>query len=548
MYSYKISYECEGRLYHTNKTKCAHFTIIEKHNNNRFTAEIIPKAKIRIKKFRIIRPYSYNKNQTVFVNGYQSWTESREYRIDEKMDGFSFAKEMIVKSPFNSQSGMGRAGDYFFCRYPRKKGVFYGYSYGYIKEGAHIDLFASLSERCGYTIIRFDVNQSIAVIEKDFESVVFSSKTLLADFAVINGKYDEAFDKWFEMMGIQCPNQNRLCGYTTWYNYYKNINEKIVETDLKALSRISRKIDLFQIDDGYQQSTGDWLNVNSNKFPKGMKYLADKIHTAGMMAGLWLSPFAVAKDSFIYTEHRDWLVCDKNAEPYLAGANWGGFYALDFYNEAAAEYIKSVFNTILKTWGFDMVKLDFLYAACLVPIHNKSRGQIMCEAMDFIRDCVGDKMILGCGVPLMPAFGKVDFCRIGADVALQWKYDKFQIREDVSTPNTVACSIFRRGLNGRAFMNDPDVFLLRDNNIEMSLDQRKLLAQINSLFGSLLFVSDNILQYNEEQMNIFLDTIRNKKVEITDAQLCRNDVIKIEYLLNNEKQILKFNYKNGKLN
>ncbi|EKC48560.1 hypothetical protein OBE_15116, partial [human gut metagenome] len=39
----------------------------------------------------------------------------------------------------------------------------------------------------------------------------------------------------------------------------------------------------------------------------------------------------------------------------------------------------------------------------------------MCEAMDFLRECVGEKMILGCGVPLMPAFGKVDYCRIGAD-------------------------------------------------------------------------------------------------------------------------------------
>lgn len=548
MYSYKISYECNGEIYNINKTQCAHFTINERRENNRFIAEIIPNTKIRIKNFKIIIPYSYKSNQTVFVNGYQSWTESREYRIDEKMNGFTLIKEMMVKSPLNSQSGMGRAGDYFFCKYPRKKGVFYGYSYGYVKAGNHIDLFASLSERCGYTIIRFDVNKSIAVIEKDFDGVVFSKRTLLADFTVLNGKYDEVFDKWFEMMDIKCLNSARQCGYTTWYNYYKNINEEIVKADLKALSQISKKVDIFQIDDGYQQSTGDWLNVDSNKFPNGMKYLADEIHTAGMMAGLWLSPFAAAKDSFIYKEHRDWLICDESGVPYLAGANWGGFYAVDFYNKEAADYIKHVFNTILNDWGFDMVKLDFLYAACLVPIYNKSRGQIMCEAMDFIRECVGDKMILGCGVPLMPAFGKVNFCRIGSDVALKWKYDKFQIREDVSTPNTVACSIFRRGLNGRAFLNDPDVFLLRDDNIEMDIRQRQLLAVINSLFGSLLFVSDNISQYSEEQMRIFLDTIRDKEVEIIDAQLCKKDIIKIEYLLNNKKQILKFNYKNGKMN
>ena len=45
----------------------------------------------------------------------------------------------------------------------------------------------------------------------------------------------------------------------------------------------------------------------------------------------------------------------------------------------------------------------------------------MCDAMDLIRECCQDKLVLGCGVPLMPAFGKVDYCRIGADIHLQWK-------------------------------------------------------------------------------------------------------------------------------
>lgn len=42
-------------------------------------------------------------------------------------------------------------------------------------------------------------------------------------------------------------------------------------------------------------------------------------------------------------------------------------------------------------WHFDMVKLDFLYAAAIEPRNNKTRGQLMCEAMDFLRECCGDK-------------------------------------------------------------------------------------------------------------------------------------------------------------
>ena|GEM_PF-3606543 len=59
----------------------------------------------------------------------------------------------------------------------------------------------------------------------------------------------------------------------------------------------------------------------------------------------------------------------------LTGSNWSGFYALIFYNPEVQEYIKNVFSVILNEWGYDMVKLDFLYAVCLLPRKNKTRGQ-----------------------------------------------------------------------------------------------------------------------------------------------------------------------------
>lgn len=205
-----------------------------------------------------------------------------------------------------------------------------------------------------------------------------------------------------------------------------------------------------------------------------------------------------------------------------------------------------MFDVVLNQWGFDMVKLDFLYAACITPRNNKSRGQLMCEAMDFIRDCVGDKLILGCGVPLMPAFGKVDFCRVGADVCLDWRFNKMGVREDVSTANTVNCTVFRRGLNGRGFMNDPDVFLLRDENTKLTFEQRKLLAQINSVFGSLLFVSDNVANYNELQKQAFSNAVCKKDIKIESAEIVEKDVISAVYYENGVKHQMKFNYKNGK--
>ena len=545
MINYYLKYECEGRMYDSCDTRAALASVDVSFDGSRLTATLRPVRPIEVKKFYVDIPYSYREGQFCFVNGYQSWTDSREYPIDSKMTTFTRLAEFSIKNVFMKNSGLGRAGDSFINRYPRKKGEFYGYSYGYLRQGDEVDLFASLGERNGYTIVRFDVKGGYVRFEKDLEGVTFDGESPILEAAVLNGGYDEVFDRWFDLMGIECRG-SRKSGYTTWYNYYGGITEEIVDRDLKALSALKEKVDIFQIDDGHQRCIGEWLNTDRSKFPSGMKATADKIHDAGLLAGLWLAPFAATKNSFIYIVHRDWLVCYDKGRPYPAGPNWGTFYAIDFYNKDAAAYIKKVFDTVLGEWGYDMVKLDFLYAACVLPMRGKSRGQIMCEAMDFIRECVKDKMILGCGVPLMPAFGKVDFCRIGADVSLGWQFRKHMIREDVSTPNTVCCTIFRRGLNGRAFLNDPDVFLLRDSNIGMTFEQRKLLAKINGLFGDLLFVSDNVAEYNREQAEVFADTIAKKDVVIRRAGFVDDETIKVEYFENGVEKEFAFNYKNGR--
>ena len=171
----------------------------------------------------------------------------------------------------------------------------------------------------------------------------------------------------------------------------------------------------------------------------------------------------------------------------------------------------------------------------------------MCDAMDLLRACCGEKLILGCGVPLMPAFGKVDYCRIGADVTNHWVPRKFTTREDVSTPHGVNNSIFRRHLDGRAFMNDPDVFFLRNENMKMDFKKRTLLAKIDSLFGSLLFVSDNVGNYDAEQMRALKDVFTSQKADILSAEYTAKKQITVKYRLNDTEHTLVFNPDNGNI-
>jgi len=209
-----------------------------------------------------------------------------------------------------------------------------------------------------------------------------------------------------------------------------------------------------------------------------------------------------------------------------------------------------------------MVKLDFLYSICRTPRYGKSRGQIMCEGMDFLRECVGDKLLLGCGVPLFPAFGKVDFCRISCDVAPYFT-DNFIVKngnqEAFSTRNAMNNSMFRRHLDGRAFVNDPDVFYVRKSNLKgidplttnrsklnFTEEQKELLATINNMFGSVLFVSDNVGDFDEKQRELLLKTFTKSTKEILDVNYTSTDDVEIDYIENGKKYKMSFNIDNGK--
>ncbi|MDE6869632.1 MAG: alpha-galactosidase, partial [Clostridia bacterium] len=110
---------------------------------------------------------------------------------------------------------------------------------------------------------------------------------------------------------------------------------------------------------------------------------------------------------------------------------------------------------------------------------------------------------------------------------------------------TICNTIFRRHLNGRAWMNDPDVFMLREYNMHMTFEQRKLVAKINSTFGSLLFISDDVSSYGEEQKAALKETFAQKDIKIISAQFVQEDIMQAVFEEDGKLVTLKFNVRNG---
>lgn len=517
-----------------------------RQTENGLTLTVIPKKEISDISFYLEREYEYPQDSRFFANGFQSWTDTKEFAKNELMaDEGIVGKGLFGKSPF----GMNLVGNYTFVEQSKECGVFHSISFAYVRNEKNIDFFGSLNDRTGYTIIYADMNKNKLRFSKDVEGITISEPYELLDLYFDNGGYDEVFDRYFAKMNVKPLTDKKIKGYTSWYNYYQKINEKIILRDLDSISKKTDKVNTFQIDDGYQTAVGDWLSINKTKFPNGMKPIVEKIHAKGWQAGLWLAPFGAQKGSKLASEHSDWLVKGKNGKPIMVGANWGGFYAIDIDNADARAYIKNVFDTVLNDWGFDLVKLDFLYATAVVPLHNKTRGQLAYESIDFLRECVGNKQILGCGVQQMPCFGKVEYMRIGADMDLGWKHKFFRNlthREDVSTPNAIHNSVYRRCLNNRAFLCDPDVFLLRRSNIKFTFEQQKVLAKFIKLFGSVLFMSDNVDEYDDEQMAVFNDTLADDDMQIVAINETNNKLF-IDYTQNGEPHTLGFCVTDGSI-
>ena len=550
---FRLKYSLAGAVYETVGYSGPHFSVITVNDESGVKLTLIPSRPITLISASLEFWHEYEKDEKFFVNGYQSWTTSGEmsaediYRGTTPLAGVTkYTKDMAITS-----------GDYAFTRYEPRPGFFHSFTYTYLRRGDEFEFFGSLSERNGYTVFYSDMEKHIFSVEKDVEGLTISEPYEMFDIVRFVGGYDEVFDKYFAAMSLPAKKRvDRLTGYTSWYNYFQKIDENIILRDLKGLSRARESVNIFQIDDGYEPFVGDWLDYNGRDFPNGMKTIADAVHREGYLAGIWLAPFNVQRGkSRILKEHPDWLIRNPDGKPQLGCVAWGGAYTLDIYNPEVREHLKKVFDTVLNDWGYDMVKLDFLYSQCRTPRDNKTRGTIMCEAMDFLRECVGDKLILGCGVPLGPAFGVVDACRISCDVDLSYGgkfYNSMSINNELpSAQNAINNSMFRRHLNGRAFLNDPDVFFLRDRNLTFTWEQKLLLAKINNLFGRVLFVSDDAGEYSEAELEVLKETFRESDAKILDVKCvgARADGnYEIKFIENGEEKLLYFNLFTGASN
>ncbi|MFN7997579.1 MAG: glycoside hydrolase family 36 protein [Bryobacteraceae bacterium] len=302
-----------------------------------------------------------------------------------------------------------------------------------------------------------------------------------------------------------------VTGWCNWFFTNEFVHEDEIVRNAEFVGRHLRPfgMEYIQLDDGYQRAFGDW-EANEN-FPHGMKWLAGKIHDAGLKAGIWLAPYCITDGTEVQRTHPDWLIKDSAGEPKICGGQQaaedvGGYgfwsfhkkiYGLDITHPGAAEWHRKLFEKVASDWNYDFVKIDFVEWTLLAAgrYHDPKFGRAGAYRRGFqiIRDAIGpNRHLLDCGPP-NTTVGILDSVRIEQDMPhLTWpQYVK-------TSKSSAPAAAKRYYFHKRAWINDADHLGLA----LLTMSQAKAAASIIALSGGTLISGDRLYQLDPERLEI----------------------------------------------
>ncbi|MET7854614.1 alpha-galactosidase [Streptomyces avermitilis] len=147
------------------------------------------------------------------------------------------------------------------------------------------------------------------------------------------------------------------------FNSWEATTFDISEEQQGALARraAAMGVELFVVDDGWfgartgdRAGLGDWT-PNPDRFPAGLKPLADYVHALDMQFGIWVEPEMVNPDSELYRAHPDWV----QFQPGRTRTEFRNQLVLNLAREDVQQYLWEQLDGLLSSAPIDYVKWDF---------------------------------------------------------------------------------------------------------------------------------------------------------------------------------------------
>ena len=149
--------------------------------------------------------------------------------------------------------------------------------------------------------------------------------------------------------------QSQLSAYSgRFYQEMQDATEQNQKEFLDRYLEVGLKPDYLWIDAGWYidahekgwPKTGTW-QVDTNRFPNGLKALSDYAHSKGMKFLVWFEPERVHSDTWLAENHPEWII----------GGGWNGL--LNLGNPQALSWITEHISSIITSEGIDLYRQDF---------------------------------------------------------------------------------------------------------------------------------------------------------------------------------------------
>jgi len=289
-------------------------------------------------------------------------------------------------------------------------------------------------------------------------------------------------------------------GWNSWYDLWDGVDETAVRENAPlaraALSPVLPAGTPLRIvvDDGWQEAWGDWQP--NAKFPSGLDGLAKDLKSQGYDVGVWLAPLLVDEDSETFKAHPEWMV---GGASFKHSKN-GSMRVLDVTHSGAAQHLSQVIASIVG-WGYDLLKIDFLFAGTFEGQRAEAVTpmQAYARALKVIREAAGeDTLLLAVGAPGLASLPWVDGWRVGGDIAFEssdvaWAFLPSQARSVAARwPLCVATAC------------DADPVMLR----KLESNEVDVGGYIAAFAGGALFLSDDLRELPPERHGWGLDAER----------------------------------------
>ncbi|HTR43962.1 MAG TPA: alpha-galactosidase, partial [Pseudomonadales bacterium] len=175
------------------------------------------------------------------------------------------------------------------------------------------------------------------------------------------GQVSRNFHNWARLYGIRDGSKPRPVLLNNWEATGFDFDEKTIVSLFDGAKSIGA--DTFLLDDGWfgnahprnddNAGLGDW-QVNTNKLPHDLSYLAAEANKRGINFGIWIEPEMVNPNSDLFEKHPDWALQQPHRQLLLSRHQLD----LDLSNPKVQDFVWETVSNTLSTPGIAFTKWD----------------------------------------------------------------------------------------------------------------------------------------------------------------------------------------------